>query len=105
MLWTHDYEKTISLLSNRMLVSGTCYFVLVLLQLQMWSCHQDRALEDNPTLPFATIPELFPDPGRDIQSRVGSYFGFKNKENMESRGPELVAYFFHFFVAFCSDLK
>lgn len=38
------------------------------------------ALEVNPSLPFATAPELFPDPGRDfIGSRVGSYSEFKKQ--------------------------
>lgn len=40
-----------------------------------FTARHDRALEDNPTLPFATAPELFPDPGRNTESRVGSYFG------------------------------
>lgn len=64
----------------------------------MWSCHQymaghDRALEANPTLPFATAPELFPDPGRGTESGVRSYLGFKNKEKIETKGPVMVAYF------------
>lgn len=87
-----------------MFVSVRCYFVLPLfLQLQMWSSHWDfmaghgRALEDNPTLPFAMATELFPDPGRGIESRVGSYFGIKNKEKMETKGPQLVAYLFLFY--------
>lgn len=65
---------------------------------------QDRALEAHPTLPFATAPELFPDPGRGIESRVGSYFGFKNKEKMETEGPQLVAYFLHFLLHFFQTL-
>ncbi|KAA8586018.1 hypothetical protein FQN60_007587 [Etheostoma spectabile] len=72
----------------------------------MLSSHWDymaghgRALEANPTLSFATAAELFPDPGRRIQSRVGSYFGFKNKEKMEPKGLQLVAILFIYFLFF-----
>lgn len=71
-----------------------CFLLFLSVGRKMRSCLQefiprrDCALEANPSLPFATAPELFPDPGRGfIGSRVGSYSEFKNKLKMETKSP------------------
>lgn len=49
-------------------------------------------MEAYPSLPLATAAELFPDPGSGfIGSRVGSYFELKNMQEMDTKGPHLVA--------------
>lgn len=48
----------------------------------------DRALEANPTLPFATAPELFLDSGVELEVIL------------DTKGPQLVAYFFPFLLHF-----
>ncbi|KAK2830202.1 hypothetical protein Q5P01_018133 [Channa striata] len=87
--WTSSHSHTsLCLLKLQRLKTGTEAD-------QLSSCDQDylaqrdRPLETNTKLPFATAPELFPDPDRGIYSLAGRYFAFKYKKKMEKKDPQM----------------